>query len=111
MIGMILLAIILAFLAVLVIRALRFTPKSQPVTEKDPIDFDKDAAVIALQKLVQCKTVSNVNHELEDEAEFQKLIDLLPELYPNVWKVCTFTRFPNRGSSSTGKARPPISLL
>ena len=97
MIGLILLAILLVFLAVLVIRALRFTPKAQPKLESEPIDFDKDAAVTALQKLVRCKTVSNVNHELEDDAEFEKLISLLPELYPDIWNASTFTRFPDRG--------------
>ena len=97
MIGWILLGLILVFLAVLVIRALAFTPKPQPKTEKDTIPFDKDAAVSALQKLVQCKTVSNVDHALEDDGEFQKLIDLLPELYPDILRVCTFTAFPDRG--------------
>ena len=97
MIGLAILGIILVFLAVLVVRALLFKPLPQPQLEADPIDFDKDAAVSALQKLVQCKTVSNVDPALEDEAEFQKLIDLLSELYPDILKVCTFTRFPDRG--------------
>ena len=77
MIGWILLGLILVFLAVLVIRALAFQPKPQLRTEKDTIPFDKDAAVSALQKLVQCRTISNVDHALEDDGEFQKLIDLL----------------------------------
>ena len=97
MVGLIILGIILVFLAVLVIRALMFNPKPQPTLEATPIAFDKDAAVASLQRLVQCKTVSNVDPSLEDEAEFQKLIDLLPELYPDIWNVCTFTQFPNRG--------------
>ena len=97
MIAWILLGIVLIFLAVLVVRALMFNPKAQPALEADPIDFDKDAAVTSLQKLVQCKTVSNVDPALEDDAEFQKLIDLLPELYPDILKVCTFTKFPDRG--------------
>jgi len=97
MIGLIILGIVLVFLAVLVIRALMFQPKPQPQLAAEPIDFDKDAAVTALQKLVQCKTISNVDPALEDEAEFQKLIDMLPELYPDILKVCTFTQFPDRG--------------
>ena len=97
MIGLAILGIILVFLAVLVVRALLFKPLPQPQLEADPIDFDKDAAVSSLQKLVQCKTVSNVDPALEDDAEFEKLIDLLPQLYPDILKVCTFTRFPDRG--------------
>ena len=97
MIGWIILGVVLLFLAVLVIRALLFDPKPQPQLDAEPIDFDKDAAVSSLQRLVQCKTVSNVDPSLEDDAEFQKLIDSLPELYPDILKVCTFTRFPDRG--------------
>ena len=97
MIGLMILGVVLVFLAVLVIRALMFTPKPQEKLAADAIDFDKDAAVTALQRLVQCKTVSYVEHSLEDDGEFQKLIDLLPELYPDILKVCTFTAFPDRG--------------
>ena len=97
MIGWILLGIILVFVAVLLIRALRFQPIPQPRLEADSIGFDKDAAVSALQRLVQCKTISNVDPALEDDAEFEKLIGLLPELYPNIYNACTFTRFPDRG--------------
>ena len=97
MIGLIILGIVLVFLAVLVLRALMFNPMPQPTEAADTIDFDKDAAVAALQKLVQCKTISNVDHALEDDAEFQKLIDLLPQLYPDIMQACTFTQFPDRG--------------
>ena len=97
MIGLIILGIVLLFLAVLVIRALMFNPKPQPKLDAAPVEFDKDAAVSALQQLVRCKTISNVDPSLEDDAEFEKLIDLLPKLYPDICTACTFTRFPNRG--------------
>ena len=97
MIGLVFLGLVLVFLAVLVLRALMFNPKPQPQLDAEPIDFDKDAAVSALQQLVRCKTVSNVDPALEDDAEFEKLINLLPELYPHIVKACTFTRFPDRG--------------
>ena len=97
MIGLIILGVVVLFLAVLVIRALMFKPIPQPKLEADIIDFDKDSAVSALQQLVRCKTVSNVDPALEDDAEFEKLIGLLPELYPDIWKACTFQRFPDRG--------------
>ena len=96
MIGLIILAIVVVFLLVLAVRALMFNPKPQPQLAAEPVAFDKDAAVSALQKLVQCKTISNVDPALEDDAEFQKLMDLLPELYPDILKVCTLTQFPGR---------------
>ncbi len=96
MVGWIILGLVLLFLAVLVIRALLFKPHPQRRTEESPVTFDKDAAVTALQKLVQCKTISDYDHANEDEAEFQKLIDLLPILYPKVFEVCSFDRLPDR---------------
>ena len=113
MIGLVILGLVLVFLAVLVLRALMFNPKPQPQLDAEPIDFDKDAAVSALQQLVRCKTVSNVDPALEDDAEFEKLINLLPELYPHIVKACTFTRFPDRGLLFhwQGKAHDKPSVL
>ena len=92
----IIIGIIAAFVAVILVRTLRFTPKAQPIVSETPADFDKDAAVDALAQLVRCKTISYNDHSLEDEAEFRKLIDLLPTLYPNVFRVCTFLELPDR---------------
>ncbi len=85
-----------AFLAVLVIRALTFRPRKPRQLNESAVEFDKDAAVTALQKLVQCKTISSYNRDEEDEAEFQKLIDLLPVLYPNAFSTCDVTMLPDR---------------
>ena len=97
MVGWIILGLAVVFLAVLVIRALAFNPKPQPAASEAEVAFDKDAAVTALQKLVQCKTVSYNDHDLEDDGEFQKLIDMLPQLYPQVFKTCAFRQLPDRG--------------
>lgn len=96
MIGYIILGLVLLFLAIILIRAMLFTPKSAPAVSDEEITFDRDAAVGCLQKLLRCRTVSNHDREKEDEAEFQKLIDMLPELYPNVFKACEFQRLPDR---------------
>ena len=97
MFGMILLAIVVAFVAVVAVRTLNFKPKAQPALTEDTFDFDKDAAVDALTQLVRCKTVSYNDHSLEDDAEFEKLISLLPGLYPSVFETCSFDRLPDRG--------------
>ena len=96
MIGWLILAVIVLFFAVIFIRALRFTPKPQPELSREEVRFDRDAAVDALAQLVRCKTVSYNDHSLEDEAEFQKLISLLPNLYPNVMETCEFRQLPDR---------------
>ena len=84
-------------IGIILLRALAFTPKNTPYTDTgDPVTFDTDAAVSALQQLVRCKTVSYYDSSLEDDAEFEKLIDLLPSLYPEVYRVCTLERLPDR---------------
>ena len=82
MVGYLILAAVLLFVAVIALRTARFTPKAQPAVSNEGADFDRNAAVDALAQLVQCKTVSYNDHSLEDDAEFEKLISLLPQLYP-----------------------------
>ena len=89
-------AAVVVFLAVLVIRALQFNPPAQTAEKPEEVTFDKEAAVHALAELVRCRTVSYYDHSLEDDAEFEKLIALLPDLYPNVMKTCSFTRMEDR---------------
>ena len=97
MVGYIILGILLIFVAVIAIRTLRFTPKPQPKLSDEEVTFDKEASVSALQQLVRCRTVSYNDHSKEDAAEFRKLIDLLPSLYPNVFRVCSFRELPDWG--------------
>lgn len=96
MVGCVILGLIALFLAVIIIRALCFRPKPQPAVSAEEISFDKEAAVSALQQLVRCRTISYNDRALEDEAEFQKLIDLLPSLYPKVFEACSFQQLPDR---------------
>ena len=97
MIGYILLCLLAVFVFVVALRALRFTPKAQPEQSAEEFSFDKDAAVDALAQLVRCKTVSYNDKSLEDDAEFKKLISLLPGLYPRVFDVCSVNQLPDRG--------------
>ena len=94
--GYAVLGLFVLLIAVILIRAATFKPKAQPGDTPETIAFDRDAAIHALQQLVQCKTISYNDHSLEDDAEFQKLIDLLPGLYPNVFKACSLQQLPDR---------------
>ena len=84
------------FAAVVIIRTLNFKPKALPTPDTDEVVFDKDRAVENLRALVRCKTVSRIDHEGEDDEEFEKLVAMLPELYPNVYEKCELKRFPDR---------------
>ncbi len=98
-------AFVVLFVAVLLVRTLRFTPKATvPVQENEEV-FDRDAAVRDLQELVRCKTVSYRDASLEDNAEFEKLIALLPKLYPHVFEVCSFEQLPDRALLFCWKGR------
>lgn len=90
------LAVLVIFIAVILIRAVAFKPLPQKETIREEVRFNGDLAIDALQQLVRCKTVSYYDHTLEDEAEFEKLIALLPKLYPNVFKNCSFEKLPDR---------------
>ena len=92
----IILALIVIFIAILLVRAAMFKPKEQPAAYTEEISFDKEKAVKSLGELIKCKTVSYNDSSLEDDTEFEKLISLLPELYPNVFRTCSFDRLPDR---------------
>ena len=91
-----LLIIPVVFLAVILFRAVAFKPKAQPEISVEEISFDKERAADTLCRLVRCKTVSYRDPSLEDNAEFEKLIAMLPELYPNVYKNCELKQLPDR---------------
>ncbi len=94
--GYILLGLLAGFAALILWRTLTFTPKAQPRVSEETYDFDKTAAVAALQQLVRCKTISCADQAKEDEGEFQKFLGLLPRLYPKVFERCEFRQLPGR---------------
>ncbi len=96
MIGWLILTALAAFIAVIAVRTIRFTPKPQPEISEEEVSFDRDAAVDALTQLVRCKTISYNDKSQEDDAEFDKLIALLPGLYPRVFETCSFDQLPDR---------------
>ena len=96
MMGGILVGLIAAFFAVVIVRTLNFKPKAQPEISDEETSFDKDGAVDALAELAKCRTISYYDHDLEDDAEFEKLVAKLPALYPNVFAACEFQQLPDR---------------
>ena len=93
---MLVLAAGLVFAAVVAIRTAAFRPKAQPALRKEDVQFDRLAAVTALTQLVRCKTISYNDRSMEDDGEFDKLISLLPGLYPRVFDVCSVSQLPDR---------------
>ena len=89
-------ALIVIFIAVILIRGAAFKPKAQPTLLGGEEVFDKEKATENLRALIRCKTISYRDSSLEDDAEFEKLIASLPTLYPNVFAKCEFSQLPDR---------------
>jgi Acetylornithine deacetylase/Succinyl-diaminopimelate desuccinylase and related deacylases len=93
---MVIVCILLVMVLVILVRTFRFTPIAAGTRSFEEIEQDREASVNNLAALVRCRTVSYEDAGLEDDAEFEKLIGLLPTLYPGVFKTCTLMRFPGR---------------
>ncbi len=74
---------------VLVARALKFNPKDNYVASGKKVELDEEKIVKDMQELIRCKTISYNDRSLIDQNEFEKFRSLLPELYPNVHRVCS----------------------
>ncbi|MBE6975134.1 MAG: M20/M25/M40 family metallo-hydrolase [Ruminococcaceae bacterium] len=94
--GWFVLAALAAFVAVVAVRTALFRPKAQPAAEPVSVSVDEKNCVRTLQALVQCRTVSNADPALEDDAEFERLVAMLPRLYPNVFVAGAMQRLPDR---------------
>ena len=90
-------AVLAALIAVIIIRTLLFRPRPLTKADDDTVVLDEERVVKNLQELVRCKTISSYDPALEDDGEFEKLIGLLPTLYPKVYEVCSLTHFEGRG--------------
>ncbi|MBO7170843.1 MAG: M20/M25/M40 family metallo-hydrolase [Clostridia bacterium] len=89
--------LLVATVAVVLIRTLTFRPKKQPLRSADPVSFDKERAVACLRALVRFPTVSHRNHAEEDEAAFDGLRTALSTLFPHVFSSCEVMDLPDRG--------------
>ena len=102
---MVILYILLVLVLVIIARTLMFTPGAEEERTFEEVEFDRRAAEDSLAALVRCRTVSHEDASLEDSAEFEKLIGLLPALYPEVLRTCTLTQLPGRALLFRWKGR------
>ena len=92
----IILALLVIFLTVILARTFIFKPKPQTEIFENEEVFDKEKTIENLRTLVRFKTISYRDYSLEDDSEFEALINALPALYPEVYKVCTLKKLPDR---------------
>lgn len=89
--------VVLGIILILVVRALLFRPYPQVEVPPFAVEVDRDRAVENLASMVRCRTVSNDDHTLEDEAEFDKFRELLGDSYPLAHQRCEFRRIGRTG--------------
>ncbi len=83
-------ALLVVFLAVIIIRALLFRPKAVAPAAQGEAVVDEQAAIDHLAEMIRCKTISYYEDERIDKAEFAKFRALLKSLYPTVFLKCTY---------------------
>lgn len=84
----VILSLLVVFIAVILIRMLRFNPPVEKVSSPAKIKLDYKAATDHLAQMVRLRTVSSRNTELVEKDQFEAFRSLLPDLYPNVAKTC-----------------------
>lgn len=84
----IILALIVVWLAVILVRAAMFKPRPELTPSEKKVELNEERIVSDMQELIRCKTVSYNDDEMVDKEEFKKFQDLLPKLYPKVHETC-----------------------
>ena len=88
MIGWIILLLAIVFVAVILIRTLRFKPEKQEEVDIKPVELNEEKIVQDMVDMIRCKTVSYRDESLVDRAEFVKFEELLKERFPLIHENC-----------------------
>ncbi|MEG2083181.1 MAG: M20/M25/M40 family metallo-hydrolase [Oscillospiraceae bacterium] len=91
------LAIVVAFLAVVLVRASAFKAPDEPEIQPDGLTVDSEHAVDSLAAMIRCRTISSRDRTMRDEREFEKFRNLLKERYPAIHKTCSLERIDETG--------------
>lgn len=90
-------AVLVIFIAIILIRTLMFTPEKNDNKAPYPVFVNCEKASHDLGEMIKCKTISHRDASLDDEREFERFEKLLPELFPGVYAKCSFEKVGNRG--------------
>lgn len=93
----IILGLFLIFIAVVLVRAVRFSPEDMEPVVPEKIELDRDKIVADMVDMIRIKTVSNRDEALVDRREFAKFESLLKERFPNIHEKCQFERIGKTG--------------
>lgn len=96
-IGWIILALIVVFLAVIIIRACNFTPKPELTPDTTPVAVDREKIIEDMAAMIRCKTVSYREEELIDRREFVKFEQVLKNSFPLIHGACSLEKIGKTG--------------
>lgn len=97
MVGMIIVIIILAFLAVIFIRAMLFKPEKTEGIEKEQISVNNSKIIDDMSAMIRCKTVSYRDEALIDREEFREFEELLKKRFPRIHEKCELEKVGKTG--------------
>ena len=89
MLAWLILALVIVFILVLIVRTLRFKPVPQKEVPDVPVELNEEKIVRDMQDMIRCKTVSNRDPARMDMAEFEKFQNLLAERFPLIHEKTT----------------------
>ena len=111
MLGIMIGIFILAFLLIVLIRALRFKPEEREILGEDRIEVNSTKIIDDMSAMIRCKTVSYREESLIDRQEFEKFNMLLKERFPLIHEKCTLSKIGKTGLLYHLKGKAEQNLL
>ncbi len=96
-IAVVIVILIVAFLAVILVRAARFKPVVADKPEPAEVKLNREKIVEDMAEMIRCKTVSYREAEMTDWEEFAKFEQVMQECFPLIYKACNFQKIGKTG--------------
>ena len=90
-------ALVAVFLAVILIRTLRFTPHHEEEVPAAPVTLNEEKIVDDMCAMIRCRTVSNRDEQLVDWDQFTSFQDLLAQRFPLIHEKATLHKIGKTG--------------
>ena len=97
MVGYMVLAVIIVFIMIVLVRAVLFNPHREPEFLAGEILVDEDKVIKDMIDMIRCKTVSNLDMSKIDTDEYVKFHELLKERFPMVHEMCNLEKIGDTG--------------
>ena len=96
-IGCIVLILFLMFWAVILVRAVVFTPVETPEIQTVEVSLNREKIIEDMAEMIRCKTISYEEEERIDRKEFVKFEQVLQKCFPRVYQECDFNKIGRTG--------------